>query len=185
MDGDVIHLGTFSKKLVPALRVGFVVCPPALRPTFVAIKYAIDLGTSALMQNVLAEFLERGYLRAHLNKTLPEYKLRRDTLDASLRAHLPDGVRWHKPERGVVMWLRLPRPLDPEAVFDEASRRGVLVGPSPFYEVGVGVEPGIRLTYCAESPKRLAEGGKRLGEAIRALSQEPRPSRAPAALEAV
>ncbi len=184
MDGDVIHLGTFSKKLVPALRVGFVVCPAALRPTFIAIKYAIDLGTSTLMQNVLAEFLERGYLRAHLNKTLPEYRARRDALDAALRAHLPDSIRWDKPERGVVMWLRLPGTLDPETVFEEASRRGVLVGPSSFYEVGSGAPPGVRLTFCAEGPKRLVEGAKRLGEAIRALSHEPRKERAQS-LEAV
>ncbi|HVY46108.1 MAG TPA: PLP-dependent aminotransferase family protein [Minicystis sp.] len=186
MDGDVIHLGTFSKKLVPALRVGFVVAPPALRPTFVALKHAIDLGTSTLMQHVLAEFLERGYLRAHLNKTLPTYRARRDALDAALRDHLPATIRWNRPERGVVLWLELPRTLPAEAVYEEASRRGVLVGPSPFYEVGGPVEPAIRLTFCAETEKRLVEGARRLGAAVRALEGEPRAARsAPAALEAV
>ncbi|APR80213.1 Transcriptional regulator, GntR family domain / Aspartate aminotransferase [Minicystis rosea] len=172
LDGDVIHLGTFSKKLVPALRVGFLVCPEPLRRVLSSIKNAMDLGTSVLLQHVLAEFLERGYLRAHLNRTLPAYRARRDALDASLREHLPSGVRWHRPERGVVLWLALPRDLEPEAVFEEASRRGVLVGPSPFYEVDARIEPGLRLTFCAEPEKRLAEGGRRLGEAMRALAKQ-------------
>jgi 2-aminoadipate transaminase len=170
LDGDVIHIGTFSKKLMPALRVGFVVCPPQLRGVLTAIKHAMDLGTSALLQHVLAEFLERGYLRAHLNRTLPAYRARRDALEESLRAHLPERLRWKSPERGVTLWLPLPRELDPEQLFDEASRRGVLVAPSPFYEVERRAEPGVRLTFCAEPPKRLAEGARRLGDAIRTLS---------------
>src|SRR4029077_9803038 len=62
LNGDVLYLGTFSKKLVPALRIGFIVCPRELRSTIVSVKQAIDLGTSLLLQHVLAEFLDRGYL---------------------------------------------------------------------------------------------------------------------------
>lgn len=169
LDGDVLHLGTFSKKLAPALRVGFLVAPPPVRRSVVGIKRAMDLGTSALLQHVLAEFLERGYLRAHLNRTLPEYRLRRDALDGALREHAPPGVTWTVPDRGVVLWLALPRGVDPEAAFEEAGRRGVLVSPSSVFGVDARPTPGLRLTFCAEGPKRVAEGGKRLGEALRAL----------------
>lgn len=177
LDGDVIHMGTFSKRLAPALRVGFLVCPAPLRRVLVSIKHAMDLGTSALLQHVLAEFLDRGYLRAHLNHTQPEYRARRDALEGALRAHLPDRFSWKTPERGVTLWLPLPAELDPERVFEEASRRGVLIAPSTVYEVERRAEPGVRLTFCAEPPKRLAEGGRRLAEAIRALG---RPARASA-----
>lgn len=171
LDGDVIHIGTFSKRLAPALRVGFVVCPVPLRRVLVTLKHAMDLGTSALLQHVLAEFLDRGYLRAHLNHTLPEYRARRDALEGALRAHLPERFQWRSPERGVTLWLPLPPELDPEQVFEQATKRGVLVAPSNFYEVERRAEPGIRLTFCAEPPKRLAEGGRRLAEAIRALGK--------------
>jgi DNA-binding transcriptional MocR family regulator len=172
LDGDVLHLGTFSKKLAPALRVGFLVAPPAVRASVVAIKRAMDLGTSALLQHVLAEFLERGYLRAHLNRTLPEYRARRDALDAALREYAPSSVKWTVPDRGVVMWLSLPRDLDPSAVFDEALRRGVMVSQSAVFGVDARPVPGIRLAYCAESVKRVAEGGKRVGETLRALLKQ-------------
>jgi GntR family transcriptional regulator/MocR family aminotransferase len=178
LSGDVLYMGTFSKKLVPALRVGFVVCPRALRSTAIAVKQAIDLGTSLLLQHVLAEFLDRGYLRAHLGRTLPEYRSRRDALEQSLARHLPAGMKWRTPERGVVLWLPLPAGFDSESVFEEAQRRGVLVGPSALYEIEARTERGLRLTFCSEPPDRLALGGKRLGEALRAIAKEQRRPRA-------
>jgi DNA-binding transcriptional MocR family regulator len=178
LSGDVLYVSTFSKKLVPALRIGFVVCPPALRPTLVYVKKALDLGSSLVLQHVLAEFLERGYMRAHLSRTLPEYRVRRDALEDSLARHLPQGMTWRRPERGLVLWLPLPEDIDSEAVFEEAQRRGVLVGPSALYEVEVRRERGLRLAFCAEDPARLALGGKRLGEALRALVKQPRRAKA-------
>lgn len=172
LDGDVLHLGTFSKKLAPALRVGFLVAPPQVRSTVVSIKRAMDLGTSALLQHVLAEFLERGYLRAHLHHTLPEYRARRDALDRALREHAPSSVKWTVPDRGVVMWLSLPRDVDPAVVFDEGLKRGVIVSPSNVFGVDARPAPGVRLAFCGEPPKRLAEGGKRVGETLRALMKQ-------------
>jgi 2-aminoadipate transaminase len=185
LDGDVIHMGTFSKKLVPALRVGFVVAPPPLRRALIAIKHAMDLGTSSFLQHVLAEFLERGYLRAHLAKTLPVYRARRDALDSSLREHAPSSIQWVTPTRGVVMWIKLPQGIEAEHVFDEARRRGVLVSAGPLFQVDSTPAPGLRLAFCAEPEKRLIEGGKRLGEALRAIVKEKRLERPGPIFEAV
>jgi 2-aminoadipate transaminase len=188
LDGDVIYIGTFSKRLIPALRVGFIVCPKALKPTLVAIKHAMDLGTSVLLQYALAEFLERGYLRAHLNRTLPEYRARRDALERGLTAHLPRGMSWRSPSRGLVLWLPLSDRYQPEDVFEEARRRGVLVSPSTLQAVDDRSERGLRLTFCAEPSDRLILGARRLGEALRAaaepLRHEPK-ARETARLEAV
>jgi GntR family transcriptional regulator/MocR family aminotransferase len=185
LSGDVLYMGTFSKKLVPALRIGFIVCPRALRSTLLAIKQTIDLGTSLLLQYVLAEFLDRGYLRAHLGRTLPEYRARRDALEQSLARHLPPGIKWRRPERGLVLWLPLPPGFDSERVFEEAQRRGVLVGPSALYEVEARSERGLRLTFCSEPPDRLALGGKRLGDALRAVAKEQRRPRSGVELQSV
>lgn len=184
LDGDVIYMGTFSKRLLPALRVGFILCPAGLRGTLAALKHAMDLGTSALLQHALAEFLDRGYLRAHLNRTLPEYRARRDALHDALALSLPPGMVPARPQRGVVSWLPLPSSLDPEVVYDEARRRGVLVTPSTLHTVDRAAPAGVRLTFCAEPTTRLAEGGKRLGEAIRALLRSTTTKRGEA-LEAV
>jgi len=163
-DADVIYIGTFSKRLAPALRVGFLVCPPALRPRAMALKHTMDLGNSELLQHALAEFLERGYLEAHLMRILPEYRARRDALERALARYLPKGIAWRRASRGVSLWL--PLRVDAQAVFEEAQRRGVLVYPSTLNEVEEGTPGGIRLTFCSEPPPRLAEGARRLGKAL-------------------
>jgi DNA-binding transcriptional MocR family regulator len=171
LDGEVIHVSTFSKRLLPALRIGFIVCPPALRSALISMKRVVDLGTSAILQLALADFIERGYLRAHMNRILPAYRARRDTLEIALRKAVPAEVLWQRPSHGVVLWLRLPQALDPDAVYEEALRAGVLVSPSPMWSVDSNAHPenGLRLSYCAEPPDRLAQGARRLGRALRTL----------------
>ncbi|HVY47057.1 MAG TPA: PLP-dependent aminotransferase family protein, partial [Minicystis sp.] len=169
LDRDVIYIGTFSKKLVPALRVGFILCPEPLRAPLATLKHALDLGTSGLVQHALAEFLERGYMRAHLARVVPAYRARRDALEAALAAHLPRGLRVRHAEQGLLVWLPLPPGLAADAVTQEARRGGVLVGSSSLFTTGAETPQGLRLTFCAEPPDRLIEGAKRLGKAISAL----------------
>jgi DNA-binding transcriptional MocR family regulator len=167
LDGDVIYIGTFSKRLAPALRTGFLVCPPALRPRLVALKHAMDLGNSELLQHTLAEFLERGYLAAHLQKTLPEYRRRRDALEQALARSLGRKLAWRRSTQGVSLWLTLPMALEPLAVFEEAQRKGVIVHPSSLNRVDAATPGGgIRLTFCSEPAPRLVEGAKRLAKAL-------------------
>ena len=178
LDGDVIYITTFSKKLVPALRLGAMICPRALRPRILALKYAMDLCSSSMLQYALAEFLERGYLRAHLERGLPVYRARRDALVAALEAQLPAGLRPQLPRRGLSLWLPLPPTVDPREVFIEAQRRGVLVTPGTISTVSPDEPSGLRLTFCSEPPERLAEGARRLGEALAAVMARPTPVRA-------
>lgn len=168
LDGQVLHVGTFSKRLIPALRIGYLACPPALRQHLTVLKHAMDLGSSLLLQHALAEFLERGYLRAHLAQTVPEYRKRRDALEAGLRRHMPPPVTWTRARKGLTTWLTLGGGLDPEAVFAAALDHGVVVSPDTLFSVD-GHERGLRLTFCHEPAPRLAEGAQRLGAALRAV----------------
>jgi len=168
MDGDVLYIGTYSKKLIPALRIGFVLIPPMLRPRLLALKHAMDLGTSLLSQHALAEFLERGYLKAHLARAIPEYRRRRDALSSALVRHLAP-LRFRQPRAGLILWLPLPSGMAPEALFDEAQRHGVLVSPSTLHSAtgaGSSSQSGVRLAFCTEPPDRLIEGAQRLGRAF-------------------
>lgn len=166
---EVLHLGTFSKKLMPALRVGFIVCPPAMRGPLTSMKHAMDLGTSALLQHALAEFLDRGHLRAHLATVCAAYRERRDALVEALRKHLPREVTFAVPDRGVVLWLALPPEVDAEAAYQIARLEGVMVSPSTMYSTAAPLPTGLRLTFCNEPPERLREGAKRLGRALASL----------------
>jgi DNA-binding transcriptional MocR family regulator len=165
MDGEITYVSTFSKKLIPALRVGFMVVPAGLRERVAGMKHAMDLGTSALLQHALAEFLERGYLRTHYRHVLPVYRARRDALCEALSEHLPSDVCFDVPTRGVVVWLRLPQRIEPEHLYEAARRAGVIVTPGSLHAVGRS-ESGVRLTFIHETAPRLVEGAARLGKAF-------------------
>jgi DNA-binding transcriptional MocR family regulator len=183
LDAEVVHVGTFSKRLIPALRIGYIVAPPALQPHLLALKDTTDLGSSGINQLALAELLDRGYLGAHLNRIQPAYRARRDALIEGLRAHLPSHVRWSRPTRGVSIWLELEGSIDPERVLDEGLARKVLVGPGHVYAADEGTRPGVKLNFCFEPEDRLIEGARRVAQAIEAARMR-RPS-APAALDVV
>jgi DNA-binding transcriptional MocR family regulator len=167
LDRQVIHVGTFSKKLLPALRVGFVVCPDELQPHLLPLKHAMDLGTSVLLQHALAEFIDRGYLRAHLARIRPIYRERRDALLRGLAEHLPPEIRWRRPASGLLVWLRLPPTVHPEAAFEAARAQGVMTIPGVLNSATGQGEGGLRLTFCTEPPDRLEEAARRLGIALR------------------
>ena len=180
LDGNVIHLGTFSKQLIPALRIGYVLCPPAVRQHLISLKHAVDLGTSALLQHALAEFLDRGYMRAHVRRVSAEYRARRDALEGQLGASLPRQFRWRSPRTGVLLWLPLPAEYRAEPIVEEARRRGVVVTTGAQFAAGIPPEEGLRLTFCFEPPERLVEAARRLGAAVAAAAPPRRARRAAA-----
>ncbi len=184
LDGDVIHTSTFSKRLVPALRVGYVVAPVGLRSTLRSMKRVIDLGTSPIIQHALAEFMERGYLRAHMTRVVAEYRRRREALCDALDRSLPSGVEFERPKHGVVLWVRLPRGVDPDAVHAAALAEGVLVSPTAVWAADASAEAGVRIAFCAEPVDRLVLGARRLGKAIKTamgtVSKKPRAERSDA-----
>jgi DNA-binding transcriptional MocR family regulator len=169
LDADVCHVGTYSKRLIPALRVGYLVAPAPVREHVAALKTASDNGTSGLLQHALAEFLARGHLRAHVAATRREYRARRDALETALRAEMPDDVTWDRPARGLFLWLRLPEDVAADALHAEGLRRGVRVIPGSLAGDSRGAAHGVRATYCREGRERLAEGARRLGAALRAV----------------
>ncbi len=176
LSGEVVYLGTYSKKLIPALRIGYLLCPPALQQHIAALKHSMDLGTSGLLQHALAEFLGRGYLQAHLARVLTEYRARRDALEGALRKALPPSVTWRHPETGLQLWLPTPD-IDPELLYVEALQHGVMVSPGTLNAVGASPQRGLRLTFCAEPKARLVEGAKLLGKAWAAVERRTRSSK--------
>lgn len=185
LDGQVLHLGTYSKKLIPALRIGYLVAPVELLRRIGSLKHAMDLGSSSFLQHVLAEFLDRGYLQVHLERTIPVYRERRDALVAGLQQYVPAEVRWMTPTRGLIVWLDLPMGVSADLVFREAERQGVLVTPGSLTAAGASTRSGLRLTFCSEPPDRLIEGAKRLGRVLHWALEQNRSSPSGAAFDAI
>jgi GntR family transcriptional regulator/MocR family aminotransferase len=160
----VVHAGSVSKTLAPALRLGWLVPPEPLVAELARAKAQDDLGTPVIEQLALADFLERGELDRHLRRTRSTYRRRRDALVAALARHLP-AVRVSGIAAGLHLVAHLQAGVDERRVVEAARARGVglqglgehrlLPGP-PALLLGYGriaepaIEPGVRELAAAE-----------------------------------
>ena len=174
MDGGrhVIHLSTFSKKLMPGLRVGWVVAPPPVLGNLVELKRTQDCGTSPLLQAALDQFLRDGGLDRHLERILPAYRERRDTMVAALERHFPPGAQWSRPTGGLFVWVTLAEDFDGHELFDAARRRGVLYSRGDLFHSDGSGRNTLRLTYSGASPSQIDTGVATLGELVCARRPE-------------
>ncbi|QQQ77163.1 PLP-dependent aminotransferase family protein [Saccharothrix sp. 6-C] len=151
----VVYQGSASKVLAPALRLGWLVLPPALRDVVVDRKRLDDLGTGTLHQAAFARLLGGGGYDRHLRRTRQLYRARRDALLGALRAELPEwepiGVA-----AGLHLVVRLPAGTDDVAVQERLARRGVNA-PALARYARTPTFPGLVLGYAALTPDRLRE----------------------------
>ena len=163
-----VYMGSFSKVLAPGLRLGYVIAPPALRAKLVQAKQATDLHTATLSQMVVYDVIKDGFLDTHIPTIRALYREQCAAMLASLKRHMPDGVRWNEPRGGMFLWAELPKGIDASAVLAEAVAQNVAFVPgAPFYAATPVIE-ALRLAFVTVPPPRIEEGVKCLAEVIRA-----------------
>jgi len=128
-DSRVIYIGTFSKVLFPALRVGYVVVPPDLVRRFAAVREAMDIFPATLNQAVLADFIEEGHFARHLRRMRQLYRERRTVLVAALRDELDGVLRVLGDQAGVHLVGALPKGRRDRDISLGAARRGLWAMP--------------------------------------------------------
>lgn len=162
-------IGSFSKVIAPALRLGYLVVPPALRQAAQLFKEATDLECSALTQRALAALLENGFLPGHLAKLRETYGARRDAMLGALEAEFPAGTRFSRPRGGFFVWVELPGDGDTDLLLDRAlAEEGVAFVPgSAFAADGRGCRRCLRLSFASQTPEAIREGVRRLGRLLR------------------
>ncbi|HEV8555814.1 MAG TPA: PLP-dependent aminotransferase family protein [Actinophytocola sp.] len=152
----VVYVGSVSKTLAPALRLGWLVLPPALRADVVERKRLTDLGCSPLPQAAFAHLLRTGGYDRHLRRTRLLYRRRRDALLAAVAEYLPDwqpvGIA-----AGLHVLLRLPDALNDSVVAQRIAERGGYVPALSEYARGAAGAPypGLVVGYAATSADRL------------------------------
>jgi GntR family transcriptional regulator/MocR family aminotransferase len=147
---DVVALvGTVSKALAPALRLGWVAPPSAWRERIAALKFAADGGGPALEHAAFARFLATGAYDRHLRRSRRVYRQRRDATVAALAEHLP-GARVSGVAAGLHLVVELPG-VDDRDLAERARQAGL--GPMPLSACRVGPpgSPGLLIGYGAQS----------------------------------
>jgi GntR family transcriptional regulator / MocR family aminotransferase len=156
VSGVVVHVGTFSKTLLPSLRLAYAVIPEPLLDRFLAAKSIVDRFTPPLAQAVLADFIEQGHFARHLRRMRELYAERRATLLTSLTRALGDGaLEVLGTSAGLDLALRLPRTLSDRALAQQLATRGVEAIPLSSYTLDGRSESGLILGFAAFSPARL------------------------------
>ncbi len=169
--GRVIFVSTFSKMLMPGLRVGFLMAEGPVYERLVDYKRVIDLTTSNLQQRVLEAYMTVGRYQAHLRRSSLLYRKRRDAMLQAINRYLPADVHVDPPQGGLFIWLRLPEGLTAEILLPFAVEEGVVfaLGTNFFLEKQDG-DRFMRLNFVSQTPEENEEGIRRLGKAIHRLA---------------
>ena len=147
-NGRVVYLGTFSKVLFPALRLGYMVVPPALAEAFRRAKDYTDRGNSILEQATLAAFLEEGRLERHLRRMRLLYRERQEALVYWSEKLLGEALRVNPSDAGLhaVGWLEKHQ--DDRRVSETLRQREVIASPVSGYTQQFRQAPGLVLGYA-------------------------------------
>ena len=159
----VIYLGTFSKVMFPALRLGYMVVPKDLVDSFHAGRDAIDTFSSTLYQRAMTDFIREGHFARHIRSMRVLYQERRQAVLSGLREHLGERLEVIGADAGMQLAGLLPPGVDDVAVSREAAKRGVSVRPLSLCYLEPPARGGLILGYGGASLEEIREGVRQLG----------------------
>jgi GntR family transcriptional regulator / MocR family aminotransferase len=169
--GRVIYANTFSKMLMPGLRVGFLLIEGPIYERLANFKRVNDLATSALIQRALEAYVTVGRYQSHLRRSCQIFRKRRDAMTSAIHKYLPSGARFDLPQGGLFLWVRLPDRMSSVDLLPTARKEGVDFMPgNKFFPDDNEGKDWMRLNFALHSPEEIGEGIKRLGAAIEQMS---------------
>lgn len=164
-NGGVIHIGSFSKSIAPALRVGFIVAPWDVMSRMLALK--TDAGSGALEQMVLATYC-KPHFASHVPALTRTLRTKLDTLMEALNEQFGTAAEFEEPKGGIFLWVKLPDQVDTLKLYQAALAAGVSINPGPEWSTNKD-HSGSRLRLCFASPshQQIREGVAVLAEVCR------------------
>jgi GntR family transcriptional regulator/MocR family aminotransferase len=166
--GDVIHAGSFTKSLIPSLRLGYVVARGPLREALLARRRSVDLFGSALMQRTLTAFVDSGAVDRHWRRVSRVYGRRHTAMLRALEQHLPAGARWSGVSGGLVLWVQAPDGISVAALHDAALADGVGFARGAAFFPEPSDQPYLRLNFAAVDESEIERGIAILGRIMHA-----------------
>jgi 2-aminoadipate transaminase len=164
-NGGVIHIGSFSKSIAPALRVGFIVAPWDVLSRMLALK--TDAGSGALEQMVLAEYCAP-HFTTHVPKLTKGLRAKLDTLMEALNEQFGTAAEFEDPKGGIFLWVKLPDNVDTLKLYQSALPAGVAINPGPEWSTDKAYgKSRMRLCFASPSHDEIRQGVAALAEVCR------------------
>jgi DNA-binding transcriptional MocR family regulator len=163
----VIQVDSFSKIAFPGMRVGWIVAPSNVIDRLRLVKQSTDLHTGHLAQAILAEYVRRGLLGRHVERTRKAYSGRLAALEQALGRHMPTGTKWTRPEGGMCVWVELPPGFDSNELLIHTRERGVVFAPGRYFYFQNPQPNTLRLGFAGVAEREIARGIATLADVLR------------------
>jgi GntR family transcriptional regulator/MocR family aminotransferase len=164
-DGRVIYATSFSKVLLPGVRLGMIVAEEKHLLPLLAARRTSDLFSSPLLQHALADYLHRHHLSAHLQRVRPLYRVRRNAMHSALQRYLPE-CSWSYPAGGLNLWVTFPEQINERDFYLKAIEQGVGIAPGAAFFLQPQACAHMRLSFGAHTPERIEQGIAILGDLL-------------------
>jgi 2-aminoadipate transaminase len=163
--GGVIHIGSFSKSIAPALRVGYIVAEEAMIARMLSLK--TDAGSGALEQMVLAEYCA-DHFTAHVPRLRRGLRAKLETLMESLAEQFGTTAEFDDPPGGIFLWIKLPDAVDTLKLAAAALAAGVAINPGPEWSTDKAyAKCRLRLCFASPSAEEIRQGVATLADVCR------------------
>jgi GntR family transcriptional regulator/MocR family aminotransferase len=154
---NFIYIGTLSKIVAPALRIGFLVSTVQNIEKAGRHRKIIDVQGDNIMEEAVLQLINEGKIKKHLKKTNGIYKAKRDYFESLCKEHLKNKIRFVKPEGGLAFWVVPSSEIDITAVYNKLLTNGIKIMDPARFSHGHPVQ-GFRLGYASLSEKQMQEG---------------------------
>ncbi len=169
-DGIVIYCSTFSKILSAGMRVGYVTANEELITKMVVAKQVEDVHTNIFFQMVCHRYMTEYDLDAHIKDICALYEHKASLMLSALDRHMPECVKFTRPEGGLFIWCTLPDGMDCAALVKKALAEKVAVVPGTAFNCDTEApSQSFRLNYSMPKDEQIEEGVKRIADAIRSM----------------
>jgi len=163
--GVVAYVGTFSKVLAPALRIGYVAAPAPLIERIAALRSHLDSQGDQVLEYAVSQLLEEGEVQRHIRRVRREYRSRRDTLVNELKEHLGTILTFDVPAGGIALWVKANDGINVDQWASDARQQGVIVVTAAAFTFDGRPAPYMRLGFASLNSQELREGVRRLAAA--------------------
>ncbi len=152
-----IYIGTLSKIVAPALRVGYMVSDSESIAKVGCLRKIIDMQGDNIMEEAVLQLINGGEIKRHLKRTTLIYKAKRDFFEKMCHKHLKGKVSFVKPDGGLAFWVMPLKKTDAAAISARLLKSGVKILPPDSFGIGKAIQ-GFRLGYASLSEKQIEEG---------------------------
>ena len=163
---QTILLGSFSKIIAPAFRLGWVVAPPTVMKKLIIAKQAADLHSSSFAQAILLQYLQDNNLDKHLKRLCDYYGQQKIIMEKAIHQHFPQNIKITNPEGGLFLWCSLNKNISTLKLFKASIKQKVAFVPGESFYTGQFEKNTMRLNYSGATAQEIAKGIQILAEVI-------------------